>query len=173
VHCLLTYCRGHAPSAAVFIKPCFQDLPCMHAERECPGRACIQGAHMRRALAAGSKQGPECRVSMPGAAGGRCQSVESSWQPQEVWPWPIAGGVRVRGRMTVRVSLCLSVVWSRTCVVAWAGAEVTLSKLKTVAPVLGGASVDHGRMSRGVLNLPAARFLQTKRFDPLPFPPLY
>ena len=25
---------------------------------------------------------------------------------------------------------------------------------------------------RGALNLPAARFLQTKRFDPLPFPPL-
>ncbi len=24
---------------------------------------------------------------------------------------------------------------------------------------------------RGALNLPAARFLQTKRFDPLPFPP--
>jgi hypothetical protein len=26
---------------------------------------------------------------------------------------------------------------------------------------------------RGVLNLPAARFLQTKRFDPLPFPPKF
>jgi hypothetical protein len=60
-------------------------------------------------------------------------------------------GVRVRGHVTVRVSLCLSAVWSRACVDTWVGA-VSCDSLKTVAPVtvccfglrLGGARVDHG-----------------------------
>jgi len=64
------------------------------------------------ARTAGSKRGPECRGPMPGAVGGRCLLVESCWLQRASWPWPGAGGVRVRGRVTGRASQCLSTVLS-------------------------------------------------------------
>jgi len=40
VHWTLPYCQGHASTAAVCRKPCFLDLPCIHAEACMPG-ACL------------------------------------------------------------------------------------------------------------------------------------
>jgi hypothetical protein len=45
--------------------------------------------------------------------------------------------------------------------------STALLAVQGVAPLGGKSKVS----PRGALNLPAARFLQTKRFDPLPFPP--
>jgi hypothetical protein len=88
-------------------------------------RSC--GVRWRR----GSKRGPECRGPMSSSLPLACVT---NWSSPVVSQGDKPVCVRVRGHVTVRVSLCLSAVLSLTCVDSWAGPS-SGDSFKTVAPV--------------------------------------
>ena len=76
----------------------------------CSVRACVQGALMRRGRAAGVRATPW----VPGGSAWHHGWAETVGRP--AWDGSQLGGVRARGRVSGRVSMCLPTVRSRACV---------------------------------------------------------